>query len=163
MFLMLIHSVFSAPTISITNSIAFATLSAPSRQFGPVRLWGTIGWIAASWPFIFILVDWEKVGQTQTSGIIDYIGTVLATSKPEAARRAAVPYTFMTAGIASLLLAAFSLVLPHTPPKKATSAGNSLAWLEAMKLLRYPFLFVLFVVTFLDSAVHGCYFVWTDS
>ena len=49
--LMLVHSLFYVPTISITNSIAFANLTEPQKEFGPVRLWGTIGWIAASWPF----------------------------------------------------------------------------------------------------------------
>src|SRR5713101_1444170 len=58
--LMLVHSLFYVPTISITNSIAFANLKDPQKEFGPVRLWGTIGWIAASWPFIFILVNWNK-------------------------------------------------------------------------------------------------------
>src|SRR5262249_23676650 len=32
---------------------------------------------------------------------------------------------------------------------------------EALKLLRVPFVLVLFVVTFLDAAVHQCYFFWT--
>src|SRR5437899_3795800 len=39
--LMLIHCLFYVPTISITNSIAFANLKDPQREFGPVRLWGT--------------------------------------------------------------------------------------------------------------------------
>src|SRR5262249_31149691 len=58
--LLLLHSLFYVPTISISNSIAFANLKDPQREFGPVRLWGTIGWIAASWPFVFILVDWSR-------------------------------------------------------------------------------------------------------
>src|SRR5208282_3642628 len=53
--LMLVHSLFYVPTISITNSIAFAHLKDPQKEFGLVRLWGTIGWIAAAWPFVFIL------------------------------------------------------------------------------------------------------------
>jgi uncharacterized membrane protein YwzB len=32
-----------------------------------------------------------------------------------------------------------------------------------MKLLRHPFVLVLFVVTFVDSLVHTCYFNWTAS
>ena len=65
---------------------------------------------------------------------------------------------FFTAGIASLLLAALSLTLPHTPPKPAKGEENSLAWLEAMKLLKHPFLLVLFVVTFIDATVHDGFF-----
>src|SRR5882672_37433 len=56
--LMLIHSLFYVPTISITNSIAFANLKDPQHEFPRVRLWGTIGWIAASVPMTFALVDW---------------------------------------------------------------------------------------------------------
>src|SRR3954470_15644282 len=39
--LMLLHSLFYVPTISITNSIAFANLRDPANEFGPVRVWGT--------------------------------------------------------------------------------------------------------------------------
>jgi MFS family permease len=68
------------------------------------------------------------------------------------------------AGIVSLALAAFSFTLPHTPPKtKAEGAGESLAWLEALKLLKHPFVLVLWLVTFADSFVHNCYFNWTGS
>src|SRR5260221_13343604 len=56
--LMLLHSLFYVPTLSIVNSIAFANLKDAQRDFGPIRVWGTIGWIAAAWPFFFVLVDW---------------------------------------------------------------------------------------------------------
>ena len=59
------------------------------------------------------------------------------------------------------MLAVFSLMLPHTPPKPAQAGESSLAWLEATKLLSLPFIGVLFVVTFFDAAIHQCYFVWT--
>ncbi|HET6423916.1 MAG TPA: MFS transporter, partial [Planctomycetaceae bacterium] len=57
---MAIHCLFFVPTISVTNSIAFANIQDAQKDFGRVRLWGTIGWIAAAWPFVFILVDWSK-------------------------------------------------------------------------------------------------------
>jgi nucleoside transporter len=128
--LMMVHCLFYVPTISITNSIAFANVADPQRDFGLVRLWGTIGWIAAAWPYIFF---------------------------PDRTNM------FYFTGAASLLLAAFSLTLPHTPPKPAAAGESSLAWLEAAKFLRYPFILVLFVVTFIDSMVHQCYFIWTET
>jgi nucleoside transporter len=155
--LMLVHTLLYVPTISITNSIAFANMP-NSRDFGFVRLWGTIGWIAAAWPFAFILVDWKNVPTLADVGFISWLRTALGTGKHGEAELIATNYTFVAAGGASLLLAAFSLVLPHTPPKKS---GETLAWLEAVKLLRHPFILVLFVVTFLDSAVHQFYFVWS--
>jgi len=159
--LMLLHSLFYVPTISITNSVAFASLSDPARQFGPIRVWGTIGWIAASWPFIFILVDWARVPDFGSLSFGDWLGTVFATSKTGAEASAAKRYIFLVSGVASLVLAGYSLTLPHTPPKPAASAGDSLAWLKAMKLLRHPFVFVLFLVTFVDAAVHQSFFFWT--
>jgi len=157
--LMLLHSVFYVPTISIANSIAFAAFSNPSKQFGPVRLWGTIGWIVASWPFIFILADWASVNETGKSGL-DKIGEAMGTPLGGAAGLAAKRYIFLVAGVASFVLAAFSLTLPHTPPKPA-AAGDSFAWVKALKLLKHPFILVLFIVTFIDAAVHQSYFFWT--
>ncbi|MBL8798362.1 MAG: MFS transporter, partial [Planctomycetia bacterium] len=135
--LMLVHCLFYVPTISIANSIAFANLQDAQKEFGPVRLWGTIGWIAASWPMVFLLPE---------------------TAGPEASR-----VTFIVAGIASLLLAGYSLALPHTPPKPAAEGAATFAWLESVKLLRVPFVLVLFIVTFIDAAVHMCYFIYTDT
>src|SRR5437870_5445415 len=75
--LMLVHSLFYVPTISITNSIAFANLKDAQRDFGLVRLWGTIGWIAAAWPFVFLLTDWDKVGAPDFAHLIDWLGAAL--------------------------------------------------------------------------------------
>jgi nucleoside transporter len=160
--LILLHSLFYVPTISITNSIAFANLKDPQKDFGPVRLWGTIGWIAAAWPFVFILVDWSAVPQFGSTPFLEWLGTALGTGKKDAAFREASSYTFVAAGGASLLLAAFSLLLPHTPPKPVGEATERFAWLEAMKLLRVPFVLVLFIVTFFDAAVHQSFFFWTE-
>ena len=42
-----IYGLVYAPTLALTNSLALANLENRDRDFGPVRLWGTIGWIAA--------------------------------------------------------------------------------------------------------------------
>jgi nucleoside transporter len=162
--LMLLHCLFYVPTISITNSIAFANLKDPQREFGQVRLWGTIGWIAAAWPFVFILVDWSKVPALSDVSLLEWLRQALDPdhAKKDSAYRQATSYAFIAAGGASLLLSAFSLVLPHTPPKPAAATGEKLAWLEAMKLLAIPYVFVLFIVTFFDSTVHQLYFFWTE-
>jgi nucleoside transporter len=161
--LMLIHSLFYVPTISITNSIAFASMKNPESEFGPIRVWGTIGWIVASWPFIFILVDWSSVpSMTEAGGFVNWLGEVFRTPLKGAALFKGQSYIFAVAGLASLALAAFSLTLPHTPPKPAVAGDDAFAWLKAFKVLvSKPFLVVLFVVTFIDAAVHQSFFVWT--
>jgi nucleoside transporter len=138
--LMAIHCLVYVPTISITNSIAFAAMRDAQQEFGIVRMGGTIGWIAASWPFIFLLRGVEEPQEV-----------LRATS-----------WIYVVAGVASLALAAYSMTLPHTPPKPGKSLGDSLAWVKATKVLFLPFVFVLWLVTFIDATVHNLYFNWTD-
>ena len=134
---MLIYQLAYMPTMSLTNAICFHHITNAQTEFGRVRLWGTIGWIAASWPFVFILA-----GRT------------------EADVNAALPSIFIVAGIASLVLAAFSLTLPHTPP--APHEPGASAPMKAIGLLRDPAMLVLFVATTMDALVHQCYFQWTS-
>ena len=134
---MLAYQLAYMPTMSLTNAVVFHHVADPQRDFGRIRLWGTIGWIAASWPFVFILAG--KTG-------------------PDL--HAALSSIFTVAGVASLALAAFSLTLPHTPPAKPE--GGVSAPMQAIKLLRDPVMFVLFVATLMDALVHQCYFQWTS-
>src|SRR5439155_23501226 len=136
------------------------------KDFGLVWLWGTIGWIAASWPFVFLLADWDVTrerlaAQVAPIGFLEWLGIILGTARTGEGLVQATAYTFTVAGIASLALAAFSLALPHTPPKPAAAGESQLAWLEAAKLLRVPFMFVLFLVTLFDATVLPFYFFWT--
>src|ERR1700704_3120019 len=75
--LMLVHCLLYVPTISITNSIAFTHMKDAQKEFGIVRMGGTIGWILAARPFTFILVDWAKVHEANPQGIANWLGTVL--------------------------------------------------------------------------------------
>jgi len=164
--LMSVHCLLYVPTISITNSVAFANMKDPEKEFGVVRLGGTIGWIFAAWPFTFILVDWAKVKAANPTGFVSWLGTVLGSGLTGDALKDATRYTYLVAGIASLLLAAFSLTLPHTPPKKPAADGSdsgNQAWLQTLSLLKHPFVLVLWLVAFIDSFVHNCYFNWTGT
>jgi len=134
--LMLVHALVYVPTISVANSLAFANLKDPEREFGPVRMGGTIGWILAAWPLYFILKGAEGEALIRAQSAI-----------------------FLVGGVASLALAGYSLTLPHTPPKPAVSGEDRLAWLKAVRLLAIPYILVLFIVTFIDSTIHGGYFV----
>ena len=158
--LMLLHCFFYVPTLSIANAIAFSNLKDSQKEFGPVRLWGTIGWIAAAWPFIFIPIDWAKVPSVaQAGGFVSWLGAALSTLKTGPAMEAALTSTFVVAGVASFALAAFCLTLPHTPP--SPNEGSAFAPFEAIRLLAIPSILVLFVVTVFDSLVHYCYFFCT--
>jgi nucleoside transporter len=136
--IMLVYQLVFMPTLSLTNAIVFHHVRDAQKDFGRIRLWGPIGWIAASWPFYFLL-----------------------EGKAGAALHAALPSIFWVSGLASFALAAFSLVaLPATPPARTEGARS--APLEAIRLLAIPAFFVLFIVTFLDAVVHQAYFQWTS-
>src|SRR5205823_4263092 len=77
--LMYLHCLFYVPTISIANSIAFANIKDAKKEFGLVRVGGTIGWVLAAWPFTFILVDWDKVHALNPQGSLNWLGTVLSS------------------------------------------------------------------------------------
>jgi nucleoside transporter len=160
---MLVHCLLYVPTISITKSIAFAQMKDAQGEFGIIRMGGTIGWILAAWPMTFVLVDWDKVHAAQTTGFVSWIGTVLGSGLTGPALQAGTKGTFVVAGVGSLLLAAFSLALPHTPPKPATTSADKFAWLESLRLLAAPFILVLWLVTFIDATVHNLYFNWTGT
>lgn len=132
----LAFSLVYVPSMSVSNAIAFANLRDPAAQFGTIRMGGTIGWIMVSWPFVFLLS---------------------ADAGPEQVR-----LIFVVAAIVSFAFAAYSLTLPHTPPRRDTADGDPLAWRKAIKLLGIPSIAILFIVTFIDSVVHNGYFVMAD-
>jgi MFS family permease len=138
----LVFSLVYVPSMSVANAIAFASLREPAKQFGVIRMGGTIGWIMVSWPFVFLLS---------------------ADAGPEQVR-----LIFVVAAIVSFVFAAYSLTLPHTPPQKARSDANAadsdpLAWRKAIRLLGIPSIAILFIVTFIDSVVHNGYFMMVDN
>lgn len=133
----LLFSLLYVPTLSVANAIAFANLDDPAKDFGAIRMGGTVGWILVSWPFVFLLG--AKAGPEQVRSI------------------------FVVAALVSVALAAYSLTLPHTPPKRDATGADPLAWREALTLLRVPFVAVLFLVTFIDSVIHNGYFVMADA
>jgi nucleoside transporter len=137
LLLMLVYQLAFIPTLSLTNAIAFHHVRDARDEFGKVRLWGTIGWIAASWPFVFILAG--KAGEEL---------------------HAALASIFVVAGLASFALAGFALTLPSTPPAPSQTGAN--APFAAIKLLAVPAFLVLFIVTFMDALVHQAYFQWTS-
>ncbi len=134
--LFLLYGLLYVPTLAVANSLAFAHLRDPAGEFGFVRMGGTIGWIAVSWPFIFLLGDQADAQQTRS--------------------------VFIGAGVLSLLLAAYSLTLPHTPARRDAVGLDRLAWLRTARLLAVPHVLVLFLVILVDATIHNGYFVVID-
>ncbi|GAH73301.1 unnamed protein product, partial [marine sediment metagenome] len=111
MWLMLFYCLLYAPTLALTNSIAFINLKDPEKDFGIIRVWGTIGWIVAG----LVLMGWRFTSKSFEP--IAFAGD-----------------TFLLAGIFSIIMAIQSFTLPHTPPKK--EAAKPWAFLEALKMMK---------------------------
>ena len=96
------------PTLGLTNTVAMRSIESPEKQFPVIRVFGTIGWIAAGF----------------------LVGTVLKAD--------ATDLPFKVAAGASVVLGVFSFFLPHTPPPlkgKKISAAEALG-LGALGMLR---------------------------
>jgi nucleoside transporter len=130
--LLLAHMLCFMPTLSLTNSLAFAHMSDPSRQFPPVRVLGTIGWI---------------VGNIVVGGSLA-IGSQSVTWIAEGPASAAQWYI---AGGAGILLGLFSFTLPHTPPPAAGKAISmrEVLGLDSLKLLGNRSYLVFILCSFL--------------
>ncbi len=123
----LIYAMIYIPTISLTNSLSFHHIPDAARHFPGIRVFGTIGWIAAG-----LFVGWALKD---------------TTSQP-----------MYAAGILSVVLGVFCLMLPHTPP--SGKAGDALPFVKALRLLRDgKFAFFLFV-SFIISIVLAGYFIF---
>jgi nucleoside transporter len=111
--LLLLYNLCYMPTLGLANSLAFHHIQSQEQQFPLIRVFGTIGWIAAGL-FISLLLG-------KLTGVV-----------PE---QTAMP--LYTAGIASVVLGVFCLTLPHTPPpgRGQPVSLRSIAGLDALKQL----------------------------
>lgn len=142
-----VYGLVYAPTLALTNSISFANLPDRDRDFGPVRLWGTIGWIAAG----------IAVGQILLRLHTPAGGTPEAIAAAQNAGRAV---AFQISAGLGVLMAIYCLTLPHTPPNK--TAAEKTAWLEGLREIAKQPLITLFLIAIPISMVHQFYFVFTS-
>ncbi len=117
--MMAIFSLLYAPTLALTNSLAFHHMK-DEKDFGVIRVFGTLGWIAAG----LVLTLWRTKGFMP--GVAD---------------------SLMLAGFFSIVMGVFSFFLPHTPPSK-DKAADPLAFREAFVLLKNPNFFVFMAIAF---------------
>jgi nucleoside transporter len=125
----LIYMIAYMPTLALVNAVAFNQMKDPTKEFSPIRVWGTVGWIAAGLVISYIF-KWDS-----ESGIAQGM----------------LKNTFMMTAIASLMLGIFSFTLPSTPPKgRDTKLGIAqILGLDALKLLTNRNFLVFFISSIL--------------
>ncbi|MBK1833506.1 MFS transporter [Roseibacillus ishigakijimensis] len=62
---LILKALLGAPAWPLLMSITLTHLTEPERQFGRVRVWGTIGWMLAGWG-----ISWAALDQSPMAGIV---------------------------------------------------------------------------------------------
>ena len=118
----LVFWLLTGPLLLLGTTIGLTHLTDLERNFPPVRLWGTIGWMATVWLVGYVLANPA------------WLSACLAWLRPDDPR-AGLADGFRVGGLLALVLAGYALTLPHTPPRPG-AGQRLLAPLGALKLLR---------------------------
>jgi nucleoside transporter len=137
MWLMTLYCLLYAPTLALTNSIAFINLKDSEKDFGVIRVWGTIGWIAAGWA----LTGWRVWFKTPNAA--GFGGDLL-----------------FLAGVFSVIMGLTSFSLPHTPPKKEIT--SPWAFVEAFKMMRNKNFLIFIIISFVVATELMFYYQLTS-
>jgi nucleoside transporter len=141
-YYLLIYMILFMPTLALVNSISFNQMTNTEKQFPPIRVWGTIGWIVAGLAISFFVWDSEE---NIKAGLIKN--------------------TFLMASIASLALGIFSFTLPKTPPKIAKGASvkvSEILGLDALKLLKDKNYLIFFIASILIDIPLAFYYQYAN-
>ena len=146
--ILLLYCNLYMPTMGLSNSITFRSLGEANQgQFPGIRLWGTIGWIAAGFFFAFYLEI-----ATESEALKGFFEAVGKPGFRDCVR---------VAGVVSVIYALYCFVLPHTPPvpaKPTDSIEKRSAILESLTLMRFRSFAVLVVVAGLIGIMLAFYF-----
>ena len=135
--LLLVYMIIYMPTLALVNAIALKQVTDAEKQFGGIRMWGTIGWIAAG--FIIQWMSWE-------------------------ANPAQLDITFRVAAAVSVFFGIFSFFLPNTPPPKAGHevSVKEVLGLDALTVLKDRNYLVFFLASILICIPLAFYYGQTN-
>lgn len=128
-----LHWLCFSPTWSLTNTIVLARLENSTREFGPLRACGTLGWVAGCWVVSYVL-------QADESTVAGY-GAMVAWL-------AVAGYTYF-----------LPVVLPGSPKEKRTWKDR--LGLEALQLLRHRNHRVVFIGAALFNIPMAAFYPYT--
>ena len=119
----LIYMILYMPTLALVNSVAFRQMKDPSKEFPPIRVFGTVGWIVAGLTIGYL--GWES--------------------------QKLLSYTFYLTASASAILGVFSFTLPDTPPtaEKGDYSISKILGLDALSLLKDTKYLIFFISSIL--------------
>jgi len=132
----LTYMILYMPTLALVNSISFRQMQDPQKEFAPIRVLGTLGWIVAGLTIGWL--NWEQNGSLQA--------------------------TFTMAAVASAILGVFSFTLPATPPVKKgqSSSLGDLLGLDAIGMLKNRSYLIFFLASIAICIPLAFYYGFTN-
>jgi nucleoside transporter len=138
--LLLIYNLCYMPTLGLANSLAFHHIQSQEQQFPLIRVFGTVGWIAAGLFISYVLGPLTGAVAEQT------------------------PLPIYSTATASIILGLFSFTLPHTPPRAAGQPVSlrSIVGLDALKQLGDRSFYVFIAASLLLCIPLAAYYNFTQ-
>jgi nucleoside transporter len=134
--IILAYMIIYMPTLALVNSVSFRQMTNPSKEFPPIRILGTLGWIVAG-----LTIGW--LGWEQSNSLV---------------------LTFKMAAVASLILGILSFTLPATPPAKKgqkTTLGDIMG-LDSLGLLKNKSYLIFFIASVAICVPLAFYYNFTN-
>ncbi|MBB5394024.1 MULTISPECIES: nucleoside permease [unclassified Mucilaginibacter] len=132
----LAYMIIYMPTLALVNSVSFKQMLNPSKEFPPIRIFGTAGWIIAG-----LTIGW--LGWEQSNSLV---------------------LTFKMAAIASLILGLLSFTLPATPPAKKgqKTSLSDIMGLDSIGLLKNRSYLIFFLASVAICVPLAFYYNFTN-
>ncbi len=129
--LLLVHMICYMPTVGLANALAFHHMTDQEKYFPIIRVFGTIGWIVAG-VFVSAVLGADETG-----------------------------LPLRIAGIAGLVMGAYSFTLPHTPPAaKEKVTIRQVLGLDALAQLKSRSFLVFIISSFLICIPLSAYYAY---
>jgi len=132
-----LYSMTVGPTVALAMSVTFHHSPDANHKFGNIRVWGTIGWIAAAWLFSFF---WLR-----------------GADDAQVAQR--LPDMLKLSAISSLVLGLYCLTLPKTNVK--LTGIKKIIPKDSFAVMLRPEVLLLCVIAFLVAFIDTFYYFGT--
>lgn len=145
--LLLVYMIIYMPTLALVNAIALKQVSSAEKQFAGIRVWGTIGWIAAG--LIIGWMAWEPAAELVKAGTAENASVEAKAALTNAASKLNI--TFLIGAVISAIFGLYSFFLPNTPPPKAGKnvSFSEVIGLDALKVLKDKNYLIFFIASIL--------------
>ena len=148
-WILLVAMFFYMPTISLSNSLSYTVLKNYQfdvvKTFPPIRVWGTVGFIAAMWLTNIFSDEYSPLafGIEFGNKIASFTGNILNANQ------------FYFASLFAILLGIYSFTLPKCPPQNLIPQNASITeklGLNAFKLFKNYKMALFFIFSMLLGA-----------